>query len=804
MSAAQKILSISTSDQGGGAERVAWTLFKGFERAGAQSWLAVGNKKSTDPNVYAFHHSWHVDYRPYANARLQRDLVESKQRDAQHGVEDFNFPYSHLLATIAGTRPDIILCHNLHGGYFDLRALAKISREIPVVLLLHDSWSFTGHCAHPVRCERWRHGCGSCPDLSLPPRITADATAFNWSRKAAIYRDSRLHVAAPTRWLLDRARQSMLAPAMAASRVIPCPVDMACRPADKAAVRRLLDLPEHAAILVYAAFEATSNPYKDYPTIESALRELAARMPDRDVLFIALGQAAAERQFGRIRLRFLPFQSPARVVQFLQAADICLHAAHVENFGLVCAEALACGTPVVSTAVGGLPEVIRHGERGLLVPAGDARSLAESAARLLEDDDLKNQLGRQAADYARDNWHEDIVTQQYLEWFDDILGSRRSRPSRTAASAEPRVHIGHHFYGAGNFGDDLMLAGFLQTWRQRGMQATLTCSTPFDRLAQQRRFPEVSWLPYDLEARTHAIRHCTVWLGLGGPAFETVSGDWMLEHLETDRRLCERFGKPMYLLCAGVSNREALLDPRARALLEQVEHVWTRDADVAEWLREVCDESRITAGADLAHLFLAGIEHARPREGHLSWLLHFDDSSLLRMDALNTAIELCADHKQSWLVQEIRELAGSELATFRALAPDARARLELCAPDYANASMAELLHAWPADASVVTSRFHGALIAAWRGAHIVVVERDDKLRAAARMLGCLSLPAMHDAMAIRQALSMARPVLPVVLRHQRDLALQCCLDFFQRLHYLTGRAALSGAHAFPRPAVHLR
>lgn len=63
-----------------------------------------------------------------------------------------------------------------------------------------------------------------------------------------------------------------------------------------------------------------------------------------------------------------------------------------EGFGLVAAEALACGTPVIASAQGGLTEVVRHGEDGLLVPPGDAQALASAMGRLLGDATLRARL----------------------------------------------------------------------------------------------------------------------------------------------------------------------------------------------------------------------------------------------------------------------------------------------------------------------------------------------------------------------------------------------------------------------------
>src|SRR5262245_9671031 len=121
------------------------------------------------------------------------------------------------------------------------------------------------------------------------------------------------------------------------------------------------------------------------------------------------------------------------------------------------------------------------------------------------------------------------------------------------------IHIGHHFFGAGNFGDDLMLQGFLDACA--GREDTFTCCMPFG--SQHRRFPRVEWRSYEAAAREQSVRDCDVWLGLGGTPFQSDSGPWFLEHLAEELELCRRFRKPMYFLGVGVGNREALADPRA-------------------------------------------------------------------------------------------------------------------------------------------------------------------------------------------------------------------------------------------------
>jgi glycosyltransferase involved in cell wall biosynthesis len=79
-------------------------------------------------------------------------------------------------------------------------------------------------------------------------------------------------------------------------------------------------------------------------------------------------------------------------VPILQAADLFVQASESESFGLAALEAQACGVPVVSTNVGGVPEVIADGETGLLVDRTDAGALCAAAARIVGDRSLWNRM----------------------------------------------------------------------------------------------------------------------------------------------------------------------------------------------------------------------------------------------------------------------------------------------------------------------------------------------------------------------------------------------------------------------------
>ncbi len=107
-------------------------------------------------------------------------------------------------------------------------------------------------------------------------------------------------------------------------------------------------------------------------------------------------RAALERRAGELglgeRVRFLGPQPRERVVELFRAADAAILSSSWENFPHTVVEALAVGTPVLATRVGGVAEVVHDGENGLLFPVGDAAALEAGIRRFFEDEQLRERL----------------------------------------------------------------------------------------------------------------------------------------------------------------------------------------------------------------------------------------------------------------------------------------------------------------------------------------------------------------------------------------------------------------------------
>jgi len=115
----------------------------------------------------------------------------------------------------------------------------------------------------------------------------------------------------------------------------------------------------------------------------------------------ALERRAAELGLGE-RVRFLGPQPRGRVLELFRAADASILSSSWENFPHTVVEALAVGTPVIATSVGGVAEVVRDGENGLLVAPGDVDGLAAAVRRYLADAELRARLRAAAAGSVRD------------------------------------------------------------------------------------------------------------------------------------------------------------------------------------------------------------------------------------------------------------------------------------------------------------------------------------------------------------------------------------------------------------------
>jgi glycosyltransferase involved in cell wall biosynthesis len=211
---------------------------------------------------------------------------------------------------------------------------------------------------------------------------------------------------AVARWILGRARLAICASRELAdaarrlgareTRVIPSGVEIPGRVGE----------PDEPPRLLYAG---RLSPEKGVLVLAEAARGLplvvAGDGPLRDRFPEALG--------------FVPHD---RLLAMYGQASVVVCPSLREGYGVVCAEAMAHGRPVVASGVGGLKDLVVEGETGLLVPPGDPVALRAALVRLLEDADLRRRLGTAARERAGRELSWTSATESTLRAYRDALG----------------------------------------------------------------------------------------------------------------------------------------------------------------------------------------------------------------------------------------------------------------------------------------------------------------------------------------------------------------------------------------------
>ncbi len=205
--------------------------------------------------------------------------------------------------------------------------------------------------------------------------------------------------------------------------VVPLGIDVAhYQRRDSQDLRTRLGL-DGKRVLLYVGF---STPRKGLEYLGRALAELG---PDCRLLVVGKWEAGYREKFRRslslcsrdrvIELGYLPDEV---MPSYYSLADVFVLPSLLEGFGLPLAEAMACGTPIVATHVGSIPEVV--GDAGLLVPPMDGHALAEAIGTLLADEDMRRRLGSCGMDRARRLYSQENMVSGTLEAYQTYLRRR--------------------------------------------------------------------------------------------------------------------------------------------------------------------------------------------------------------------------------------------------------------------------------------------------------------------------------------------------------------------------------------------
>lgn len=396
---------------GGGGTISMLRLHESLREAGINSNILCQIKTSKSPHVQVL------------QRHLGTKIVEKLlwQLTSRAGLNDVHRVSSFNIKNYQSYREaSVVHFHGTHSGFINYLALPALTKK-PAVFTLKDMWAMTGHCSYSFECDRWQSGCGHCPALGTHPAVKRDSTRLEWKLKDWIYRQMKLVLICPSQWIAEKAKQSPLTKQFPIYH-IPHAVDLhTLQPLDLKHCRLQLGLPLDKNVLMFSAVDL-DDYRKGGDLLLKALQNLSKSLKDKTVLLIIGKKARSLTQIVQLPVYHLGYlDNEHKKAMAYSAADLTLFPTRADIFGLVSIESQACGTPVVSFEVGGVPEHVRSGITGYLAQPENVVDFSTGITQLLENEPLRLAMSQRCRQIAIQEYNLEKYAFRHIELYKQLL-----------------------------------------------------------------------------------------------------------------------------------------------------------------------------------------------------------------------------------------------------------------------------------------------------------------------------------------------------------------------------------------------
>jgi glycosyltransferase involved in cell wall biosynthesis len=325
-----------------------------------------------------------------------------------------------LLKIIDTFKPDVIHLHELHGYFLDYYSLVKEikKRKINTVWTFHCEIMYTGRCGHSNDCDKWKTGCGGCPDLKSYPRsYIFDFSRMMWRWKREMFEGfDRLIITTPSNWLEARVRESFLFDKKV--KTVYNGIDSEIFRIYPEAQKKTMNF--QGKIF---NFLAVSTELMTHQKGGRILLEIARALEKFPVRFTLVGVDPKEVEglnltnvvaIGRVT-------NQMELAKCYNEADLLILPSKRETFSLVCAESLACGTPVVGFLSGAPEEIVPDGY-GAFVANGDADALKNVLLSFISKR-LTFKSPEKCSAYAHAHFSQEVMVDRFLDVYHEFYQS---------------------------------------------------------------------------------------------------------------------------------------------------------------------------------------------------------------------------------------------------------------------------------------------------------------------------------------------------------------------------------------------
>lgn len=341
-----RVLFINTVFEKGSTGRIVKDLGTAIEEKGGEYRAIYGRGTSNDSHAIKFSSNLGVIMHALCARIFDRAGFYS------------SYSTKRMIEYIREYNPDIIHLHNLHGYYMNIEILfeyLKSEYKGKVLWTLHDCWAYTGHCTHytAVGCDKWKNCCKKCVQKKeYPTSIFKDNSYNNYERKKSLFTSlDDITIIAVSDWLAGQVKQSFLKKYSIVR--IYNGIDHNIFKYYETNIKETLGIAGKTMILCVSDGWNERKGYND-------IIKWADKVND-EVRFVVVG--LDDKQIKKLPNNIIGLKRTQNIEQLAElysAADLFFNPSKEETFGMVTAEAMACGTPTLAYKTTACAELIAN------------------------------------------------------------------------------------------------------------------------------------------------------------------------------------------------------------------------------------------------------------------------------------------------------------------------------------------------------------------------------------------------------------------------------------------------------------
>jgi putative colanic acid biosynthesis glycosyltransferase len=360
-----KILQVNVVYRKGSTGKIVYDIHRELIEQGMKSIVCFGRGiKRNEPNIYK------ISSEMLAKFNVLRARITGLQYNGSL------ISTLRLINIIKREKPDVVHLHCINGNFVNIYKLFAFLKKtnIRTVLTLHAEFMHTGSCGHAFECNKWLTGCGSCPQLKeATGSYLLDRTHIAWLKmKDSFNGFDNLRIVAVSKWLGERAKRSPIMNGHNFS-VIWNGIDTrdTFHPCNFEFLKEKHGLKDEMILL-----HVTANFSMDKDDVKGGryIVELASRLKDDNVKIIVVGSRDLVMSLPDNIINAGNITDQKELAAYYSMADLTVITSKRETFSMVCAESLACGTPVIGFKAGA-PEEIALPKYSEFVDFGDVSEL---------------------------------------------------------------------------------------------------------------------------------------------------------------------------------------------------------------------------------------------------------------------------------------------------------------------------------------------------------------------------------------------------------------------------------------------